>query len=83
MGHDPADGSTHHRYAGVPVEHFSIPVRGQEKRKICTGSAGIGDHYRKRQYGFERYKKGKRREKYLLKRVMRRKSQCLIKMEIK
>ena len=54
MGHDPADGSTHHRYAGVPVEHFRIPVRGQEKRKICTGSAGIGDHYRKRQYGFER-----------------------------
>ena len=62
MGHDPADGSTHHRYAGVPVEHFRIHVRGQEKRKICTGSAGIGDHYRKRQYGFERYKKGKRRE---------------------
>lgn len=37
-------------------------LEGRKSRKICTGSAGIGDHYRKRQYGFERYKKGKRRE---------------------
>ena len=48
----------------LPVEHFRIPVRRQEKRKSSAPGSGrgLGDHYRKRQYGFERYKKGKRRE---------------------
>ncbi len=38
-------------------------LEGRKSEKICTGPAGIGNHYRKRQYGFERYKKGKRRRR--------------------